>query len=682
MHRASGSAAVALLLIFTACTGDGDGNGGAPPADDGDATGTTTAAVGVAPTSTLRTDAIMEESLHCDPLDERDCLLPWPNDGFTVPDETTATGRRLAIQDETAPTNEDGVYIDVTDQNRADGFSPGSVILTFVPGIDLEQTGVAPSTDIGSSLRDDAPIVVLDTDTGQRLAYWAELDAQAPEGDQVLMIHPAASLPEGHHIVVGLRNLRDPTGQLIERTSAFQAALDNNPEPLNRARAMRELIQALVDDGVDRESLFVAWDFTVASAESLAGRALSMREQAYTELGDGAPAFTVDQQSESGNVRIIEGTYEVPNFLSGDGSPDNTLLLDNAGTPVRNDEQPVYRARFHCFVPLAADADVPMVVYGHGLLGDRTEVDGLQYLAQIGLAGACATDEIGMSSDDIGNVVEILGDLSQFPEQADRMVQGLLNQQFLGRLLNSDEGFASAPEFQSDDGSALFTVGATQFVGNSQGGILGGAASAVSTEWDRVVLGVPGINYSLLLTRSSDWPEFQSIVDQAYTDPVERVIALQLVQLLWDRGENSGYAQHLTDDPYPGIEAKRVLLVQAFGDHQVANVSTEVLARTLGATVYEPALAAGRSTDVDPQWNIAAADFGSPTNAILVIWDYGTPAPPTVNLPPFEPEYGEDPHGAGSSEPLVLQQAFEFLFAGDLLDVCAGQPCQSEVLTG
>ena len=304
MHRASGSAAVALLLIFTACTGDGDGNGGAPPADDGDATGTTTAAVGVAPTSTLRTDAIMEESLHCDPLDERDCLLPWPNDGFTVPDETTATGRRLAIQDETAPTNEDGVYIDVTDQNRADGFSPGSVILTFVPGIDLEQTGVAPSTDIGSSLRDDAPIVVLDTDTGQRLAYWAELDAQAPEGDQVLMIHPAASLPEGHHIVVGLRNLRDSTGQLIERTSAFQAALDNNPEPLNRARAMRELIQALVDDGVDRESLFVAWDFTVASAESLAGRALSMREQAYTELGDGAPAFTVDQQSESGNVRI------------------------------------------------------------------------------------------------------------------------------------------------------------------------------------------------------------------------------------------------------------------------------------------------------------------------------------------------------------------------------------------
>jgi len=48
-------------------------------------------------------------------------------------------------------------------------------------------------------------------------------------------------------------------------------------------------------------------------------------------------------------------------------------------------------------------------------------------------------------------------------------------------------------------------------VGNSQGGILGCAASAVSSEWSRVVLGVPGINYSLLLPRSSDWPEFSDL---------------------------------------------------------------------------------------------------------------------------------------------------------------------------
>jgi hypothetical protein len=122
--------------------------------------------------------------------------------------------------------------------------------------------------------------------------------------------------------------------------------------------------------------------------------------------------------------------------------------------------------------------------------------------------------------------------------------------------------------------------------------------------------------------------------------------------------------------------------VEAFGDHQVANVSTEVLARTLGASVREPAIGAGRSNDVDPQWGITALDPANPTAGILVQWDYGTPAPPSVNLPPTEPEYGQDPHGAGSREPMVLQQALTFLFAGTFIDPCGTSACTSTVLTG
>ena len=196
------------------------------------------------------------------------------------------------------------------------------------------------------------------------------------------------------------------------------------------------------------------------------------------------------------------------------------------------------------------------------------------------------------------------------------------------------------------------------------------------------MLGVPGSNYALLLPRSSDWPQFEVVFAAAYPDPVDQAIALQLIQLLWDRGENNGYAQHLTTDPYEGIAAKQLLMVEAFGDHQVANVSTEALARTLGATVHAPAIADGRSNDATPMWNIAALDPAAPTNAILVLWDYGTPAPPPVNLPPTEPEYGRDPHGAGSKEPLVLQQALTFLLTGKFTDPCNAGPCRSTVLTG
>ncbi|MFZ4720586.1 MAG: hypothetical protein ACOYMR_14250, partial [Ilumatobacteraceae bacterium] len=481
-------------------------------------TSTTVAAVTTAgSTTTSPQDAILEESLQCDPLDERACLLPWPNDAFTVPDDSSATGRRLDIHPDSTPTNADGTPIDVTDQNRADGFSPGSAILAFVPDIDLERTGLAPSTDIGASLDEDAPVVLLDTATGERIPYWAELDAQAPEGDQLLMVHPAVSLPEGHRIAVALRNMKDANGDLIEGSEAWAAALDGTPEPLERARHFRELLGDLNDGGVTPEGMFLAWDFTVASAESLSGRVLHARELAYATIGGAAPAFTVTAQTDGAGVRIVDGTYEVPNFLTDDGGPGSTYVLDDDGLPMVNPTQRVYTAPFHCTLPAATGDGRPTIVYGHGLLGDRFESDALAFAASSGIAGVCATDEIGMNADDVANLAGILGDLSRFSEQADRMQQGLINQQFLGRLLNSTDGFASDPAFSDAAGAPLVSPGNTVFVGNSQGGILGGAASAISSEWTNVVLGVPGINYSLLLPRSSDWPEFQSIFDVAYT---------------------------------------------------------------------------------------------------------------------------------------------------------------------
>ncbi|MGB8862389.1 MAG: hypothetical protein WCC60_24250 [Ilumatobacteraceae bacterium] len=676
------AAAVAVSLGATACS---DQPRSTTPSS-------ATAATTTDAPSTTTADEVLSESLACDPLDERACLLPWPNDAFTVPDDSTPTGRRLDIRNgpgdrnsddndnDSTPANADGVHIDVTDQNRADGFSPGTAVLAMVPELDVATTGIAPSTDIGASLATDAPVVLLDTTDDRRVPYWGELDAAAPPGDRLLMIHPAISLGEGHHIVVGLRHLKDASGAIIEPTSAFDAAVEGTPEPAERATAFRRILATLADAGVEEDGLYLAWDFTVASAESLSGRMLHIREMAYSELGDGAPAFTVTAQRDDGTVRTVDGTFEVPNFLTGDGAPGSTFLLGPDGLPQRNAEVPYFTAAFRCVVPVAVPTPVPGIVYGHGLLGSRDEVDALSFAARIGVAAPCATDEIGMSSDDIGNLAAILGDLSAFNQQADQMQQGLLNAQFLGRLLNNPAGFVSSPAFQSSADAPLIAHGATQFVGNSQGGVLGGAASAVSSEWSRAVLGVPGINYSLLLPRSSDWPQFQAVFDVAYPDPVDRVLALQLIQLLWDRGENDGYAQHLTTDPYAGLEAKHVLLIEAFGDHQVANVSTEVLARTVHAGVHEPALADGRSNDLDPHWGIEALDPSAPANGVLVVWDFGTPAPPPVNLPPTEPEYGADPHGAGSDEPLVLQQALTFLLTGEFDDPCHAGPCASDAL--
>ena len=65
-------------------------------------------------------------SKRCDFTDPAVCLFPWPNDLFTKRDDTTPTGKRLHLRLASMLRNKDGVPIDPTDINRADGFSPGS----------------------------------------------------------------------------------------------------------------------------------------------------------------------------------------------------------------------------------------------------------------------------------------------------------------------------------------------------------------------------------------------------------------------------------------------------------------------------------------------------------------------------------------------------------------------------
>ena len=70
----------------------------------------------------------------CDPIARGHCLLPFPNDFYTVRDGGSPTGRRLALPRAAMPRNKDGVRIDPREFNRADGFSPGQQITVRVPG--------------------------------------------------------------------------------------------------------------------------------------------------------------------------------------------------------------------------------------------------------------------------------------------------------------------------------------------------------------------------------------------------------------------------------------------------------------------------------------------------------------------------------------------------------------------
>jgi hypothetical protein len=213
------------------------------------------------------------------------------------------------------------------------------------------------------------------------------------------------------------------------------------------------------------------------------------------------------------------------------------------------------------------------------------------------------------------------------------------------------------------------------FDGNSQGGIMGGMLAAVSPDIERAVLGVPGMNYGLLLPRSVDFDDYESVFEPAYPSALDRTLILAVLQMLWDRGEAGGYVQHLTRDPYPGTSAKPVLLQVALGDFQVSPLSAEIEARTIGAAVHTPIAAKGRLKELTPMWGIPAIDSFLFDGSAIVLWDSGSPDIPLANLPP---RAGRDPHGDPRNDPVARQQKSQFLQVdGRVADVCRGDPCRA-----
>jgi hypothetical protein len=239
-----------------------------------------------------------------------------------------------------------------------------------------------------------------------------------------------------------------------------------------------------------------------------------------------------------------------------------------------------------------------------------------------------------------------------------------------------------------------------QYMGVSQGAIMGGAVTALEPDADRGVLNVTGMNYSTLLRRSVDSDEYFKLpgvgLYAAYPNQLERPLLLSLIQLLWDRGEANGYAHNMTTDPLANTPSHEVLLQAALGDHQVANVTAEVEARTVGASVYSPALKPGRHWDVNPFMDIPqVTSFPYTGGSMLVYYDggpvaftgtrgQGTATPPNENVPPrTEWGFGGDPHGYPRAAADGLAQEGAFL-GGSGVPACADPSglCFSNGYTG
>jgi hypothetical protein len=629
---------------------------------------------------------------RCDWLDSSKCLFPFPNDHFTAPDPNTDTGLRVNFALASTPANAPGTHIDPTEWNRNDGFSPGAMMITRVDGIDLAQSGATPTTKVARSLEADTPVVLIDAESGERQLSFVEQD---PVDPAVVIIRVGKNLQNGRRYIIALRRLKDATGAILPAGRAFQVYRDRIPTFLPAVEARRPKLEAILGElaraGIGREDLYLAWDFTVQSERDVSERMITMRDDAFANLGAAAPGFTITTNEtfmgEGHTFRRVRGTFTVPLYLNMRGAPGpgSRLLQGPDGLPVSDPAGFEKPPEFQCTIPAGATAATParIAIYGHGLLGDEGEV-GARNIRDFTTAHNfvyCATKWVGMSEDDLLTVITIISELSGFPTLADRLHQGFLNFLFLGRAMKHAQGLASNPAFQDANGQPIIDTSELFYDGNSQGGIFGGGLAVYAQDYTRAVLGVTGMNYSTLLRRSVDFDPFFTFMNSAYPDPTNIPLLLALIQMLWDRTDASGGAAHITSDTYPNTPPKKLLMHIAFGDHQVANLTAEIEARTTGARIHQPALAPGRHADEqipgDPTnkayYGIEPIPAGAWDGSAIIIWDSGTPTPPSTITPP---RAGRDPHETPRRDADAQLQKSEFLKTnGAVIDVCAGAPC-------
>ena len=645
-------------------------------------------AVAAAALFALALSASAPAATRCNGVPKRGCLLPFPNDfALTKKDRSTPTGRRVAFTRAEMPANTSGRHIDPSEWNRNDGFSPGEPIIVHVPSLTTQArfrgSGIVPVTDLARYVTRRQPLLLLDEATGRRQIVWGELDAnRVATTSRNLIIHPAKNLVPGRRYVVVLRFLRDrqPRGLWQTTSPALRRAL---------ARA-----------GVSQASVYLTWDFTVASDRSLTSRLLSIRNDAFRQLGDtnladgviqgAAPRFTitgVQDFTAAQNPKIartITGTFTVPCYLNRVGCPPGSRFHYSSRRPDALPTQlagNVQQAAFQCNIPRAAfTAPSRISLYGHGLLGSHTQIDetNIQDMSAEHDFTFCATDWSGMATEDVPNAISILKDFSGFPSLADRLQQGELNTLYLGRLLAHPQGFAANPSFQGPGGQRLLDTSNLYFDSNSEGAILGGLATAIAPDWRRGVLGVATMDYAALLPRSTDFDTYNAIFAPAYPNEGTRLLVISIAQMLWDRGETDDWAYHVTSSPPPGTPRHTVLMNVAVGDHQVANAMSDVEARTIGARAYRPAVAAGRTFDVTPLFGIPTIPGYPFGGSAIVYWDGGpqTPPAPPFNIPN---RGGADPHSFPRSTVADRNQKSAFLSPnGSVINVCGTAPCRTD----
>jgi len=219
----------------------------------------------------------------------------------------------------------------------------------------------------------------------------AEGVSPAPNSPQQLQIVPEVPLDEStQYAVVMLRGMKDENGRTVAPTAAqallrmasplvddqgksqLAAVPDALAAQLEPARkGMKPLFDELEAGGIARKDINLAWAFTTQSTRSILERLNAAPTQVPAN-----PVYLVDQTA---TIKATMEDLTLDNDAVGRvfiGAYHSPFLLDDAQGTLNRAAPRIDRVPFMLFTPAdpAPAGGYPVVVFGHGLTGNRTNI--------------------------------------------------------------------------------------------------------------------------------------------------------------------------------------------------------------------------------------------------------------------------------------------------------------------
>jgi hypothetical protein len=280
-----------------------------------------------------------------------------------------------------------------------------------------------------------------------------------------------------------------------------------------------------------------------------------------------------------------------------------------------------------------------------------------------------AGDFIGLTDRQISLAPLAVNDMNRAPQIAEKLGQAIIDFMSLETAVRGP--MSTSPAF-TYMGTPVIDPQQTFYVGGSLGGIMGNTFMAYDPNLTRGVLAVPGGDWSLLFERSNAWHLLMGSAQGSYPDLSYYQLNIAFLGMAMEPYDPITTTAHLLHDPLPGVPAKHILMWYSVGDCLVSNITTELVARTMGIPLLAPA--------AKMAWHLPPTE-GPLDSAINVFDDHPTPLPPDTNVPPA---VDNGTHSGINRKAAALRLTQSFLLDDTIVPECLvdGQPAPCDCATG